>query len=160
CPLGDLAAGGGVTVTVTATVTPDFVAGSLTNAATATAGTPDPDPTNNSAAVTSPVATTADVRIAKAGPATAAPGEAITWQLTVDNDGPSVAQAVVVTDSLPPDLIGARASFGGAPCTIAAATVRCELGAVPVGDGTSATSRVVTVTATIDPASTLSSLDN
>jgi uncharacterized repeat protein (TIGR01451 family) len=160
CAFGDLAAHTTATVTITATVTPDFVAGRVINTATATAGTPDPDPTNNAPSVTSPVSTRSDVRIAKTGPDAAAPGEAVTWQLTVDNDGPSLAQGVVVTDPLPADLVGARATVGGVPCTIESGTVHCELGAVPVSDGTSATSRVVTVTAIVDPASTQPSLAN
>ena len=114
CPLGDLAAGAATTVTVTGTVTPDFVGGPLANAATATAGTPDPDPTDDRSTASGPVSTSADVRITKSGPDSATPGNTITWQLTVDNDGPSVAQAVVVTDVLPTDLVGARASFSAA----------------------------------------------
>ncbi len=96
------------------------------------------------------------MRITKTGPATAAPGEPITWQLTVANAGPSVAQAVVVTDELPAGAASARGPSSAARrARSPPASVRCELGAVPVSDGTAATSRVVTVTATIDPASTL-----
>src|SRR5262249_38646017 len=141
-------------------VTPDFVTGGITNAATARAGTPDPDRTNNSPTVTSPVDTSADVRLAKSGPAAAPPGEPVTRQLTVDNAGPPVSQDIVVGDTLPAGLIAARATFGTTPCTIDAGVVRCELGAVPVTDGTTATSRVVTIAASINPDSTLASIVN
>lgn len=160
CPFALIPVGGSATVTIAGTITPDFAAGNLTNTARATAGTPDPDPTNNFGSVTTTVGTSADVRIAKSGPAAGAPGEQIIWQLTVDNAGPSVAQGVVITDQLPAGLIAPRATFAGTPCSVVADVVTCQLGAVPVSDGTSETSQIVVITATIDPASTLASLTN
>ena len=51
CPVGSLAPAAVATVTVTGTLRPDFT-GTLSNTATASATTPDPDTTNNSATVT------------------------------------------------------------------------------------------------------------
>ncbi len=160
CPLGNLASGQTVTVTVSGTITADYLAGSVTNAATTSSGTSDPFPNNNSDSVASDVGTSADVRIAKSGPVAAAPGEDVAWQIAVDNAGPSVAQGVVVTETLPPDLLTPRVTLDGASCSIDAGVATCQLGAVPVSDRTSLTAQVVTVSGTIDPASTRSAIVN
>jgi uncharacterized repeat protein (TIGR01451 family) len=74
---------------------------SLTNTATVTATTPDPVPANNSSAVTSMVATAADMSVTKTGPATVTAGTTVTYTLTVTDNGPSDAQNVTVSDVLP-----------------------------------------------------------
>lgn len=63
--------------------------------------TTDPNTANNFATFTTTVTTSADVSVAKSGPATAAPGSTVTYSLTVADLGPSAAQNVTLTDALP-----------------------------------------------------------
>src|SRR5207245_1101923 len=74
----------------------------ITNTADVTSsGTPDPNATNNHATATTTVLTQADLVVTKSGPATAVAGTTFTYTITVTNSGPSDAQNVVVTDTLP-----------------------------------------------------------
>ena len=97
--LGTLANGqvSNVTVTVTAPAS-----GSLTNTASVSSPTGDPNSTNN---VTPPVITTvtpvADVGIGKVGPANVLAASNLVYTISVTNFGPSSASGVVVTDTLP-----------------------------------------------------------
>jgi uncharacterized repeat protein (TIGR01451 family) len=97
--LGTLGSGqvSNVTVTVTAPAS-----GTLTNAATVSSPTGDPNSTNN---VTAPVITTvtgvADVGIGKTGAASVLATSNLVYTISVTNYGPSSANFVVVTDSLP-----------------------------------------------------------
>jgi uncharacterized repeat protein (TIGR01451 family) len=97
--LGTLGSGqvSNVTVTVTAPAS-----GTLINAATVSSPTGDPNSTNN---MTAPVITTvtgvADVGIGKAGAASVLATSNLVYTISVTNYGPSSANFVVVTDSLP-----------------------------------------------------------
>ena len=97
--LGTLANGqiSNVTVTVKAPAS-----GSLTNIATVSTPTGDPNLTNN---VTPPVITTvtpvADVAIAKTGAASVLASSNLVYTISVTNFGPSSASGAVVTDALP-----------------------------------------------------------
>jgi uncharacterized repeat protein (TIGR01451 family) len=100
--LGTLASGASTVITLVASVSPSAVNGStLTDTATVSSTTSDPNLTNNTSSVNSTVATSADVRTTKTGPATGAPGSKVTYSITVTNAGPSDAQAVTVVDSPP-----------------------------------------------------------
>ena len=77
-------------------------AGSLiTNTASASSTTSDPNNANNSATDTDTVATSAEVSLTKTGPATVTAGANVTYTITASNSGPSDAQSVALTDSLP-----------------------------------------------------------
>jgi uncharacterized repeat protein (TIGR01451 family) len=101
--LGTLASGqvSNVTVTVTAPAS-----GTLTNTASASSPTVDPNSTNN---ITPPVITMvtnsalpqADVAVFKTGPTSGVAGSNLTYTVTVTNNGPSTATNVVVSDLLP-----------------------------------------------------------
>jgi uncharacterized repeat protein (TIGR01451 family) len=101
--LGTLASGqvSNVTVTVTAPAS-----GSLTNVASVSSPTVDPNSTNN---ITPPVITMvtnsalpqADVAVFKTGPTSGVAGSNLTYTVTVTNNGPSTATNVVVSDLLP-----------------------------------------------------------
>ena len=71
------------------------------NTATVVGALPDPDPTNNSATTSDGVAAAADVSVGKTGPATATPGDDLTYVLTVANAGPSDGSDVALSDALP-----------------------------------------------------------
>jgi uncharacterized repeat protein (TIGR01451 family) len=97
--LGTLTSGqvSNVTVTVTAPAS-----GTLTNTASASSPTVDPNSTNN---ITSPVITTvtpvADVGLGKTGAANVPATSNLVYTISVTNFGPSSASSVVVTDTLP-----------------------------------------------------------
>jgi uncharacterized repeat protein (TIGR01451 family) len=84
-----------------------FAASSLTSGAPVTdtasvsAVTSDPDLTNNSSSVTSTVATSADLAVTKTGPATITAATTVTYTITLNNLGPSDAATVALTDTLP-----------------------------------------------------------
>ena len=81
--------------------------GNIVNAATVSGGLlPDAVPDNNTAQVTTAVTAGADLLVSKSvSPAPAAAGSAVTYTLTVRNDGPSAATGVVVTDPMPQGFI-------------------------------------------------------
>ena len=117
--LGTIPSGGSTTVRIRAQVDSDTPAGEdvISNTASVASDTDDPDETNNSATALTDVDTSADVSIVKSGPATVIAGQSITYTLTVHNDGPSDAQAVLVSDALPAELTGELFCTYSAPDT-------------------------------------------
>ena len=75
CSLGSVASGGNVTVKLIVAVDPSLAATGLTNTATVTSATGDPNPLNNTASVTTAVEGSADLSLVKHGPPTALAGE-------------------------------------------------------------------------------------
>ena len=91
-----------------------------------------------------PVQTVADLNIVKTAPATVTAGGSFDYPLTVSNAGPSDAQAVTVTDTLP------------AGVTLTAATgATCSGAPVVCGVGTLAAGGLTTVTLHVTAASSL-----
>ena len=156
CDLGALAPGDSVTVTVTGGV-PAGYTGAIDNSATVASPT-DTTPANNTATTTGIASPGADVSITKtATPANPTPGQDARWKLVVDNDGPSVARQVVVTDDVIDALTDVTATTGTTPnpCTVAAGNVvTCDLGALAPGD-----SVTITVTGGV-PAGYTGPIDN
>lgn len=111
--IGTLPAGDSRTVRIRGTV--DAAAtGSLVNTAVVNGTTPDPDPQNNTSTDETPLEPSADLSILKAAspnPATA--GGQIVYTLLVSNAGPSPAENVSLTDTLPAGLQGAEVSTDG-----------------------------------------------
>ncbi|MFG2642457.1 CARDB domain-containing protein [Streptomyces sp. NPDC048370] len=108
--LPDLANGASTTVTPAFTyeVPCDIADGTvLTNRVTVTGtdteGVPDPYTDDNTARATTTVRAPV-LTVDKAGPATAAAGEALTYTLTYENTGSGAASGVTVTDTLPAGL--------------------------------------------------------
>lgn len=122
------------------------VTGSLTNTATVTTSTPL-DPTSvGSSTITTQVDSRADVVMEKTTEATTVyAGAGMTWQLTATNKGPSQANAVVITDTLP-----AAMTLTDVPdsCTYADDT---RVLTCPVGTLASGASYSVEVSVAIDP---------
>ena len=99
--VGALANGATVSLDIVAQVT---VAGGLTNTATAAANEHDVDSADNSASA-SVAGVRADLAVTKTvDDATPALGGTVTFTVTVSNNGPDTATAVVVTDLLPAGL--------------------------------------------------------
>ena len=144
CTLATLAAGTtapAITVTVTAPAQP----GTLTNTAAVSATTSDPDPADNAASASTVVTPVADLAITKTGPATVTAGGALTYQLSVLDNGPSDATGVTVTDTLPAGVTFVSAAGTGWACSHAGnVSVTCTVAALAAG----ATAPVITVTVT------------
>jgi uncharacterized repeat protein (TIGR01451 family) len=113
---GDLVAGGTFTFFIRGTVSPDAAQGSqILNVATVGAQTEDPNTDNNTDRAVSTVNTLADLAIQKtAAPEPVTAGQVLTYTITVQNQGPSAAVNVVITDVLPAglSLVSAAPSSG------------------------------------------------
>lgn len=149
CAAAEVPLGAEAVITVSGRLAPDF-AGDLVNAANVTSDTVDLTPGNNTGVSRATTLPQADLRLEKAGPATALAGDPITWTLTLTNDGPSTALNPRIVD-LPPlpllDGVAASANLPDWSCELTNTGPDChgprlEPGAVVV----------VTVTATVDAA--------
>lgn len=101
--VADLPPATGGRITLTGTIAPEF-RGTLVNTATIAAKTPDSNPGDNTA-VLSTFVSIADVTIAKTGPTAVLAGERLTYTLAFTNTDNAPATGVVITDTLPPELL-------------------------------------------------------
>jgi uncharacterized repeat protein (TIGR01451 family) len=137
CAVGTLAAGASINITVTFQVPPGYAGPNpITNTASVTSTTIDPAAGNNTASMSTTVATgTADLALTMTGPATVARGTNLVLSISVTNNGPSDAQGVSVANPTPAGVT--FVSTTGA-CT---GTFPCAIGAVAAG-------QTATITAT------------
>ncbi|WP_400999245.1 hypothetical protein [Agromyces sp. GXQ0307] len=155
CDLGDLAPGESTTVYLTVTVDPSLPPDAvLSNTATVSSDTPDPDASDNEATETTEVDTAADLWLDKTAEMRSGnPAPVIVFTLTVHNDtgceqdaqstpspncgtgGPSDAQDIVVVDDLPLTAKKLVVQYVSPQCTYdsAAHEVTCTAGTVPAG---------------------------
>ena len=131
CQFGNIAVDDVVTVTVVADVDPSVAEGErITNTAQIFSDNPDPVPGDNSAEAGTDITASADLSIAKsADPTSAPPGETLIYQIVVSNAGPSDAQNVVVSDTLPVGFSTNSVSSSQGGC----AGFDCVLGVLPAG---------------------------
>jgi uncharacterized repeat protein (TIGR01451 family) len=133
CVLGTIALNGSATVTIVVTPLTDA---DLSNTATVASHTADPTPANDTdteTTVVNPLAASADLSITKADsvdPVTV--GQELTYILVVANAGPSTAQAVTVTDTLPVTVNHVSTTTTVGSCS-GTTTVTCDLGALAMG---------------------------
>lgn len=121
-------------ITAKVKVASDAGPATLTNRASVTGPAPDPNPANNTDSDAVTVLDQANVTITKtATPATANAGENVTWTLKITNQGPSDADNVQISDSLPDGLeyIGVDAA-PGVNCADSN-PIDCHVAAVAVG---------------------------
>jgi uncharacterized repeat protein (TIGR01451 family) len=114
CTIGDLAPGATAEVMVSGTLAAGAT-GTLSNTASTSSATPDPDGSDNSATAQLPLAPSADVSLTKtASSSTVALGGTVEYVVTVRNDGPSAAAAVIVDEHPDPGIriTGATPSAG------------------------------------------------
>ena len=143
--------GGSVTYQLTLSVPADSMLVSLVNTATITTfPITDPNGANDSATDTDTVTTSADLAVVKTDSADPiSPGDVLDYVITVTNNGPSDAQNLQVTDTLPAfgsfAITGIVTSAGS--CTDVGTLVTCTLGTLPAG-GTWTT----TISVLLDPA--------
>jgi uncharacterized repeat protein (TIGR01451 family) len=148
CSLGVLSAGQTVTITSTYSTSPSF-SGNVTNTATVSSSTTDPNGTNDSSTKVTNVGAQADLQITKTGPASTTPGQDVVYTITFLNNGPSPATGVVVSDPTPPGT--AWFSNTGA-CTTA---FPCNIGTLAAGQ-----SGTITATFTVPANYTGTSISN
>ena len=104
CTLATMATGSSAAFTFTLRIDAGTPNGAIfTNTASVSQSGFDPDSGNDSStAVTStPVPPTADIAVAKSGPASAGLDTDVVFTLTVVNAGPDTATNVILTDTLP-----------------------------------------------------------
>jgi uncharacterized repeat protein (TIGR01451 family) len=107
--LDDLTSGGTATRTLEVQST---AAGNKLNVARVSSATTDPNTTNQRATAQTS-ATSADLSLTKAGPASVQVDDTIDYVLTVTNSGPHVAASVSLVDSLPAGVTFVSATGGG-----------------------------------------------
>lgn len=125
----NLANGGTATFTITASL-PANATGTISNTASVSSpnGVTDPNSGNNQTSVTSTLQPTSDVSVTKvANAATVRAGDEVTYTITAKNNGPSVANNVVVTDPLPTGVNFVSATSTKGTCT-GTTTVTCNIG--------------------------------
>ncbi|MFD0590920.1 DUF6923 family protein [Paenibacillus sp. GCM10027627] len=111
--LGTLASGDSVTILLQGTVSLS-AAGAISNTATVASTTPDPNPTNNTSTIVTPINPLADISVVKtASPVPVAPGGTLTYTIVVSNAGPNDADQVTLTDAVPSELDNAEYSTDG-----------------------------------------------
>ncbi|HYO76402.1 MAG TPA: DUF11 domain-containing protein [Thermoanaerobaculia bacterium] len=120
CSAEQLPPGATATLTLRVLPAPDGVLGTITNIATVTSPTADPDLDDR-------VATAPEVELVpgaelflhkQTAVTSARPGSLINYMLWVENRGPNAATNVVVTDVLPPELLFHAISPGAFTCTL------------------------------------------
>jgi uncharacterized repeat protein (TIGR01451 family) len=149
CNLGAIASGGDATVEVVVTVDP-AAASPLENSAEVTSSSDDPNLANNTITISTTVTTDAeaDLSIAKvADPDPVAPGQALTYTITVSNAGPDDAHGVYVTDFLPGGVTLVSVTPSQGSCT----DFPCTLGTIASGDAASIEAVVTVGTNATDP---------
>lgn len=146
CGLGNLANGATATMTIVGLVAPDVAPGTiLFNEAVVSSSTADPDNDDVRDGVSTTVDADADLSITKTdSPDPVLAGNELTYTVRVANDGPSTAQAVVITDDLPEGttFVGGQDGNGATVCSLVqTGDVVCALGTISPG-----TSKTVYVT--------------
>jgi uncharacterized repeat protein (TIGR01451 family) len=136
CTIASLAPGASATIATSVSVDAGVVVPStLTNTASVTASTSDPDDSNNSASVQTTVLTagTADLAIAKSdSPDPVVAGTTYSYVLTLGNRGPSAATDVTVSDTLPAGVTVVSVESTLGTCDVS--TLTCDLGTLnPAG---------------------------
>lgn len=111
--LGILAAHTSRTILIRGILSP-AAAGEIINTAVAESTTPDPNPDNNTSTDRTPIRAFADLSIIKtAEPSPVPAGGEIKYTLLISNAGPSQAEQVILTDTLPSELRNAEISADG-----------------------------------------------
>lgn len=138
CNYGPLPASATRTMTVNANVL-SSTKGSLKNNARVSSDTFDGNNANNVASSTTDVSLSADLAVGLTSDPTPAqgykPSTTIHYKVTVNNNGPSDADGVVVTIALPPLKMGDYVKDDGG-CTLSNATLTCNLGTLAAGSPT------------------------
>ena len=157
CALGIFPGGTSATIEIVVTVSTSAGNGTLTNSATVSAVTADPNPANNTATASTTVVNAADLSLTKTdSPDPVSTHGNLTYKLTVHNGGPVNAAGVTVTDELPRNTSFGTATATQGSCSFtqpAKRIVTCALGTIPSGSA-------VTVTIVVQPPSKKGTITN
>ncbi len=133
CEIGDMGLLQRETVTIVIEAPSEGVA-TLVNAVEVQVNEIDPDPTNNTATVETPIIAQADLSILKEGGPTQVPlGGTATYTLTIINHGPNLATNVLVTDPLPKEVRYDRAWTSQGTCEEKTNEITCAVGDLEPG---------------------------
>ncbi|MEV4416902.1 hypothetical protein [Catellatospora sp. NPDC049609] len=149
CGLGNIApADPVVTVTINGTLDADLADGTvLSNGAVVSSETATPDNSDNQATVFTTVESAAELTVTKLdAPDPVLAGNNLTYTITATNGGPSDAQLVTLTDTLPEGTTFVADDSDDVCDETAPGTVLCALGTVAAG-----ASESVTLTVRVDP---------
>lgn len=115
-------------ITLTAAIPASAATGTrISNTATVTGSTYDPDHSNNTSTVVDDVTRQADLSIVKAVSGPVIAGRQVTYTLSVSNLGPSDATSpLVVTDAVPAGTSFVSASGSGWDCDASGGTITCR----------------------------------
>ncbi|HEY6379052.1 MAG TPA: DUF11 domain-containing protein, partial [Candidatus Dormibacteraeota bacterium] len=139
-----LPSGGNAPITLIVAVA-SGVTGSLTNSASVTSPTSDPNPNNNHSTDTTAITTSADISIVKTHLGSFTAGTQGDYTLQVHNAGPSdAALPLTVTDNLPTGMTYVNATGTDWTCGAVLQTVTCHA-LVPLHAGADATPIILTV---------------
>ncbi len=154
CALGDLAAGGSDTVTVTVLIGATTSSPVITSTVGVASNVGDSTGANNRSVVTTTIAQSADLSVTVSdAPDPVGVGEALTYTIDIANVGPSLAAATLLTDTLPADLTFGSATTTQGSCT-GTTTVVCDIGDLP-SSGTVQVTIAVTTTVSGGPINTV-----
>ncbi len=120
--------------TLTFNMTAPAASGNVTNSATVSNATADPNSPNNTASVVTNVGPQANLSIVKSGPPSVTAGQNIVYTVVVTNNGPSPATGTVVSDPTP---VGIAFISNTGACTT---TYPCSLGTLNAGQSVTITS--------------------
>jgi uncharacterized repeat protein (TIGR01451 family) len=121
CALPDMPDGQQIAIVIQGQPSAASTATSLSNIASVSTTSFDPDLTNNVDTVSVPMTHQADLKITKTpSPQTVTPGAKVSWTLTATNAGPSDATEVVLSDTVPDSskLVLTAAAAGAGDVTV------------------------------------------
>ncbi len=130
--IGILTSGSAITILIRGTVSLNAT-GDIVNTANVTSSTPDPDLSNNTSTIITPVNPQAGISVTKvANLDIAVPGEALVYTIGIFNEGPSNATNVVLTDNIPSVILNPEFSLDGG-VTFQPWTGSLNIGTLPPG---------------------------
>lgn len=142
CDLGNLAAG--TTAEVSIQVLAPAETGLILNQAEVSANEADLQPGNNTSLIETQVSKLADLALTAIDePDPVAAGGLLTYTLTVQNNGPSTATGVWLTDVLPGGVTYLSSSASQGTCSYAVGEVHCNLGDLASGQSAIVTIQVM-----------------
>ena len=139
--LGTLPVGSNAIVTIQ--VIP-YVPGGISATAHVSSDVGDPILPNNTATVNTTVTTAADLALSLTGPASTIVGSNLTYQVTVQNLGPSAATGLNIKDTLPPGVAYVLATSPQGICSTNGNVVNCLVSNLAVGASATVTITVGT----------------
>ncbi len=134
CTNASFAAGATATFTLVASTSPSAT-GSVSNTATVSTTTSDSNAGNNSSTANTTLTASADVVVTKSGPATAVQNQDVSYTIGVTNNGPSNAQSVSLSDTVPAQatFVSMNQNTGPAFNCSGTTTVTCTIATLSAG---------------------------